>query len=291
MMKRAVVALTILLMAGASTAATAQTLPPIHPLGPVLATSTEPLAAVSQVRALPGGRVIVNDNAGRRVVLFDSTLQHVTIIADTTSGTASAYGPRLGGLIAYRGDSTLFVDPASLSMLVIDAGGKIVRTLAAPRPSDIGGMIGGPFGTPGFDARGRLVYRSIIRLPASVIRNGQTGVPQLPPQPDSALIVRVDLASRAVDTVAKFGIPRIKFSMVTIEFNGRTISGATTVVNPIPWTDDWALLSDGTIAVVRGRDYRIDFISEDDKTTSAPKLAFDWQRLGDDDKAGILDCR
>src|SRR5450631_2374707 len=85
--------------------------PPVHALGPALATSVEPLAAVSQVRALSGGRVLVNDNAGRRVLMFDSTLQHATVIADSTGATGNAYGSRLGGLIAYRGDSTLFVDP------------------------------------------------------------------------------------------------------------------------------------------------------------------------------------
>src|SRR5438874_8628737 len=50
-----------------------------------------------------------------------------------SSATANAYGTRPGGLIAYRGDSTLFVDPASLSMLLIDPNGKIARVRSEER--------------------------------------------------------------------------------------------------------------------------------------------------------------
>src|SRR5665213_3512810 len=150
----------VVVAAAAACAATAaaQQQPALRQLGPVLSASMEPLASVAQVRALPHGRVIVHDLTGRRVVMFDSTLKHATLIADSTSATNTAYGSRLGGLIAYRGDSTLFVDPQSLSMLVIDQDGRIVRTMAAPLPKEINQLIGGQNGTPGFDAQGRLVY-------------------------------------------------------------------------------------------------------------------------------------
>ncbi|HXL85907.1 MAG TPA: hypothetical protein VN927_01790, partial [Gemmatimonadaceae bacterium] len=110
----------------------AQGLPPIRQLGPVTAVGKDSLGAVTTVRQLPEGRVLVNDIVGRRVVMFDSSLSSLAVIADTTSATASAYGVRPGGLIAYRGDSTLFVDPASLSMLLIDPKGKIARVMSAP---------------------------------------------------------------------------------------------------------------------------------------------------------------
>ena len=96
----------------------AQPLPPVRPIGPLLAASSEPMVAVSQVRALPGGHVLVNDNTGRRVLLFDSTLAHFAVVADTTAATAHAYGAAIGGLIPWHGDSTLFADPVLLSMLV-----------------------------------------------------------------------------------------------------------------------------------------------------------------------------
>jgi hypothetical protein len=264
--------------------ASAQQPPVVRPLGSVLNTSSESLASVSQVRALPGGRVIVNDNTGRRVVMFDSTLTVVTVIADSTGGAGSVYSSRLGGLIAYRGDSTLFVDPASLSMLLIDPNGRVVRTMAVPRASDAQSLIGGPFGTPGFDAAGRLVYRS-VSLPGFNQRRDGEGA-QLPQPPDSAMIVRFDLASRSLDTAAKFSIPRVGL-MIVKDDRGRGVM--TSIVNPMPVPDDWAILADGTIAVVRGHDYRVDFIGADGKMVSTPKLPFEWQRLSDDDKVAMID--
>src|SRR5438874_6692480 len=117
-----------------------------------------------------------------------------------SSATANAYGTRPGGLIAYRGDSTLFVDPASLSMLLIDPNGKITRVMSAPRAQDVGFLVGGPFGSPGFDPNGRLVYRAPPDFRALAPRPGAGGVPQFPSPPDSAALVRFDLATRKVDT-------------------------------------------------------------------------------------------
>lgn len=71
----------------------------------------------------------VNDLLAPRVLLFDSTFQHFTVIVDSISGVGRiAYH----GLIAYRGDSTLCVTPMSQDMLVIDPDGRIVRTMAIP---------------------------------------------------------------------------------------------------------------------------------------------------------------
>jgi hypothetical protein len=270
-----------------SAAGAQQTLPPVRPLGPVLSTSTEALASVSQVRALPGGRVIVHDLTGRRVLLFDSTFKSVTVIADTTPATGSAYGSRLGGLVAFRGDSTLFVDPQSLSMLVIDPNGKIVRTMAAPLPNEVNALIGGQNGTPGFDPQGRLVYRAQFRATPAMMRQMTAGPFQMPQIPESSFVVRVDLKSRKVDTAATFRIPKINVTVNRDDNTGRMT--VINTVNPMPWTDDWALLSDGTLAVVRGQDYRVDLVAPDGKVTAAPKLPFDWQRLSDEDKIAIID--
>src|SRR4051812_1431818 len=99
--------------------------PVVRPLGQTVTISLEPLASIAGLRELPSGTVVVNDMAKRRVVLLDAALKSSTTIADSTSSTGNAYGSRPGGLIPYRGDSTLFVDGASLSMLVIDGTGKI----------------------------------------------------------------------------------------------------------------------------------------------------------------------
>ncbi len=271
----------------------AQSLPPIRQLGSVVAVSKDSLGAVSSVRHLPNGRVLVNDIVGRRVLMFDSTLASVTVVADTTSATANAYGVRPGGLIAYRADSTLFVDPASLSMLLIDPNGKIARVMSAPRAQDVGFLVGGPFGNPGFDPNGRLVYRAppdfrgLLPL-RRASNNGAAGgaAPQFPTPPDSAALVRFDLATRKVDTATFFKTPKINLEMTQSPDGGmRMISR----VNPLPQGDDWAILSDGTVAIVRGRDFHVDWLNPDGHITSSPKVPFNWERLTDESKVTFID--
>ena len=261
-------------------------LPPIRQLGPVTAVAKDSLGAVSGIRALPNGRVLVNDIGGRRVLLFDSTLSLVTVVADTTRATANAYGVRPGGLFACRSDSTLFVDPASLSMLLSDANGKIARVMSAPRAQDIGCLIGGPFGAPGFDPSGKLVYRAPPNFAAFARGPGANGLPPIPAPPESAAIVRFDLASRTVDTATFFKTPKIVMNVT------RTNDGGVRVLpfmNPLPQGDDWALLPDGTIALVRTRDYHVDFLSPDGKLTSAAKISYPWERLTDSGKVAFID--
>jgi hypothetical protein len=288
-MKKATLGLTLIAFTAASSPlCLAQSLPPIRQLGPVTAVGKEPLGAVSSVRHLPDGRVLVNDILGRRVVMFDSSLSTVTVIADTTSATASAYGVRPGGLIAYRGDSTLFVDPASLSMLLIDPNGKITRVMSAPRANDVGFLVGGPFGNPGFDPKGRLVYRAppnfaFFRPAAGGSGNG---VPQFPTPPDSAALVRYDLTTRKVDTVTFFKTPKINLSVTRGSDGGIRV---TSTVNPLPQGDDWALLPDGTVALVRTKDYHVDWLNPDGTTTSSPKIPFQWERLTDEAKVAFID--
>jgi hypothetical protein len=222
--------------------------------------------------------------------MYDSTFKKFTVIADTTSATGNAYGSRLGGLIAARGDTSLFVDPQSISMLVIDGNGKIVKTMAAPQANQVNALIGGPNGTPGIDPLGRLVYRGQIQpVFSQQARPGGSGPAGfvMPTLPESSLIMRVDLKTRKVDTVASFRIPKISMNIVRDENTGSIRMSST--VNPMPWTDDWALLADGTIAIIRGQDYRVDLLGLDGKMTTGTKLAFEWQRLSDEDKMRIID--
>ena len=123
------------------------------------ASSPHVFGAVGAIRQLPGGKVLVNDVAKRQLTLLDPALGSATIVADSVSGTANSYGVRPGGLIAYVGDSTLFVDPAGLSMFVIDPAGKIARVASVPRSQDAPALGSNLLGNPGLDAKGRLVYR------------------------------------------------------------------------------------------------------------------------------------
>jgi len=262
--------------------------PPARPLGQALATS-DPMGAISAVRQLPGGRVLVNDPARRRVVMLDSNMKLIKVVADTTPATQNAYGARGGGLLPWHGDSTLFLDPASLSMLVLDQDGEIKRVMAAPRPDDVFSLVGGALGFPGFDAKGRLVYRAtglnFGRRAFGGGGGGGAGGFQPPTFPDSTPLVRFDLATRKLDTIARIKVaaPRINFSQT--EDGRRQIS---LTVNPMPEVDDWAVLPDGTIAIVR-KDYHIDYIDADGHKTASSRIPYDWQRLSDSAKSAVID--
>jgi len=280
-----VVTLAILTLVFAG-AANAQDRNVIRQLGATTARTAEPVG-VAGIRPVTGG-VLVNDQAKRRVILFDNHLSSFTVVADSTPETGNAYGGRFGGLIAYRGDSSLFVDPASLSMLVVDPSGKIARVMSVPRSQDAM-MLAGGMGGATYDGRGGIVYRGMFR---PQFRGGggggqQTGGVFTPPNiPDSAPLLRIDLATRRVDTLGYIKTPKVKLDV------SRTDDGRISMrsqVNPLPVIDEWAVLHDGTIAFVRGRDYHIDWIGPDGAKTSSAKVSFDWQRMTDDDKVAFLD--
>jgi hypothetical protein len=271
-----------LLSLAAASVASAQSIKP-RPLGPVQATSLEVLGSPTVARALPNGSVIVNDVLRRRLLLLDPTLQKVTVIADSTSGATNGYGPRAGALIPYVGDSTLFLDPVAGSFVVIDPAGKPTRVMSPPRPNDNGAISNFGNGFPGFDAKGRMVYRTNYPVMPFQTRDGNV---QMPTRPDSAPLIRVDLDTRRADTLTAIRTPKMLSSSITLPNGGQSMMMTQA---PLSTIDDWAVLSDGTIAVVRGRDYRIDFIQADGTKRTTDKLAFDWKRLSDDDKLALID--
>ena len=271
----------------AAPAGPAPAVPPVRPIGPVIrVTAPDLLGSVSSVRPLSGGRLIVNDVTRRRVILLDSTLTTFTIVADSTSASGGMFGVQLAGIIPYKGDSTLFVDPQSLSMLVIDGAGKTGRVMAVPRSQDAMYLVGGPFGTPGFDPQGRLIYRGLARSPKPPTPPTSDIPFAIPVLPDSAPVVRINLESRKLDTIGSFKVMKAAFTISRSNDGGISIQ---TTVNPMMTLDDWALLPDGTVAFVRGRDYRVDWVTPDGVRTSTPKIPFDWQRLTDDDRTAVID--
>lgn len=256
--------------------------PAIRPLGAVSAGTTDSLGMVSNIRALPGGRVLVNDATNRRVLLMDSTFKVLAVVADTTAATANAYGSSIGSLIAFRGDSTLFVDAQSLSMLVIAPDGKVARVMSVPRAQDAMMLAAGGVGAGAYYSNGHLVYRG---MPGMRMMMNSSG-PQMPTMPDTMAVVRVNLQTRVVDTVGFMKIPKTNTSM------NRSDDGKISIaieINPLPVIDEWAVTSNGDIAFVRGRDYHVDWVGADGTRRSSPKIAFDWKRLTDEDKVKLVD--
>jgi len=268
----------------ATTPGRGQQLPPVRQIGTVTAVSRESLASVTAAVEVAGGRLYVNDIIARRVLLYDSTLTNPVVIADSEGTSAEAYGARPGTLLPFRGDSALFITPASLSMLVLSPAGRVARVMAMP--SGGGGLpalIGNIFGTPGFDASGRLVFFAPVRM---VFQGRPSDGPMHLEPPDSALLVRFDFATRTLDTVGSIRIPKSR-STVARDDQGRPRMSMTAF--PPTIVDDWAVTSDGRIAVVRGRDYHVDWLDANSAWASTPRLPYAWERLDDDQKTALID--
>ncbi len=279
---------TLIFAALAAAAPLAAQAPAVHLIAAPDAQSKPLFGAVPAVRALPNGGLLVNDITKRQLTLLDPALSNPSIVADSVAGLPSSYGTRPGGLIAYAADSTLFVDPAGLSMFVIDPAGKIARVASVPRSQDAAMLGNNVTGNPGYDGQGRIVYRgglTLIRTGGAPAARGPGGAPPMPDFPDSAAVVRVDVASRKVDTLTYFKIPQTKMRMEQTE---RGFS-ATSEQNPMPIVDDFTVLSDGSLAIVRGQDYHVDIVGTDGTVSSGAKIPFDWQRLSDDDKVAVID--
>jgi hypothetical protein len=69
----------------------------------------------------------------------------------------------------------------------------------------------------------------------------------------------------------------------------RALISIETTYDPLPVVDAWAMTSDGTVAVLRTRDYHIDWLSADGKWISTPKMPFDWQKVDDARKTQLID--
>jgi len=259
----------------------------IRPIGPITATARDSLGSVEGVRVLPDGRVLVNDGTRLRLVLFDSALGHPVTVLDNTSQASRNYGSRriVDPLLAFHTDSTLFFDPASKAAVVLDPNGAVGRVMSVPRPTD-----GPPFTPPGrfalgIDAHERLIYRRPTGL-VTVIRPDSAGNLARPAR-DSAPLLRGDFTTHRVDTAAFIRFTSWYYDVARTDSDG--FAWSEPHYDPLPVMDDWAVLSDGTIAVVRAADLHIDWIGPDGTVEASPKVPHEWARLTDSAKQAFVD--
>jgi len=257
-----------------------QTIPVVGVTAPS-AKTTMTLGAVLGVRELPGGRLLVNDARRRQILVFDGTLASATVAQDSTPGTSNSYFPRPGEIVPYLGDSTLFTEIVSRDVLILDRDGRVVRALSVPQYMENGFVADGlaafpmPFPPPrAVDNRGRL-----LALAGTNIRRGKMA--------DSTLVVRADLDSRQADVVGAVFHRDGAYNRQDPPQDGKRV--VTTVMQPVPTVDAWTVLSDGTVAFVRGQDYHVDWVLPDGSKTATAKLPFDWKRLTDADKQHLVD--
>jgi hypothetical protein len=103
---------------------------------------------------------------------------------------------------------------------------------------------------------------------------------------DSVMLLRADLELRRVDTIGRVARPLMKLTTQKAS-DGAVITIYT--LDPLQAVDEWAVLSDGSVALIRGHDYHIDWIGADGAIRSTTKLSFDWKRRAESDKQALDD--
>ncbi|HTR76817.1 MAG TPA: hypothetical protein VMH39_01845, partial [Gemmatimonadaceae bacterium] len=216
----------------------AQTLPPIRQLPLSHSTVRDSFSSTISIRPLSDGRVMIGDGGGHRLLLFDSTLRRATVVLDTASTAARRFPSGRFALIAGASDTTLFVDRNALALVVIAPDGSIVRTVSVPVPATLMAQL---------DDKGVLDPNLGLVLEGNesfAQTRGDTTNPPIIPVPDSAPILRINLLSRRIDTIAFIRLPNA-FRWTHYRLPNGSFQNVQTD-DPFPYTDLWAMLSDGT---------------------------------------------
>ena len=207
---------------------------------------------IGSVHELKDGRVIVGE-----VHLRDGTLQAINFATGTATQVArKGAGPgefagRPSSLMTFAGDTTVMYDGGNARFLLIGPDGKPGRTEPA-KPSQW------TFNLAWGDSRGR-VYSG---LEADAVNASELA--------DTAFVVRFTLASGKLDTVGARRVPKTDLSC----FNDGKMSGCRTEEVPFAVHDDWAVFPDGRLAIVRGKDYHVEFYGANGAKTSGPPTKF-----------------
>ena len=239
--------------------------PRMRELSPPEQISADRFGPNASVRALSDGRVVLHDGDRRRIVLLSDQLRITSVVLDSATMSAAGLGDALPSyrLLPFKADTTGFTDIASQKLLFIDPSGRVARSVPPPNAGDLFLLAGRSWmGTPSMDRLGRILYRG--NAPPRNSPNTPSG------WEDSVPLVRWDLALARVDTVGQL---RYDLAARRIQTGAPVGTTPRMLLNPLPYADAWTILSDGTIAILRSEDHRIDWISAGDTRRSTNSVA------------------
>ena len=236
---------------------------------------TDPFTNVGGLRELADGRVIVVDKGDRAIYMVDFKAGSSTQIGRPGSGPKEYEMP--GNLLALAGDSTLLTDAGNRRLLMLgpDAQPLAVLTDAWPMPK----------GEPGtrlprnIDERGRGYFLG------SAVNVSPSG--QITPV-DSVPLLRAPRGAAVAETLAYIHPARRKFTTQTQ--NGK-LTGINITIAPFTPEDAWLPFADGAVAIVRVRDYHVDWMLPDGRRVTGAPIAYTPVRVTERDKADFAAAR
>jgi hypothetical protein len=249
----------------ASSAAAQPDLPKIRSLGSAEATVVLGTNLAPSVRVMSDGRAIVADFNNRRLMLTSADLTRVDTLFDMLTAPPLAFPVGVVTLVPGQGDTTLFYDNSARGFRVLDPMGRVVRRLSLADPSV---RVPAPNSVAAIDARGRLVI-------ATHHSNFDRPVSGIQPQAESLMVARLRFDQRGFDSLTS-----MKGSGQRIEQTGDSAMKPRPVTMTLPAVengDAWAMLSDGTVAIVRSKDFHVDWIATDGSRRSTPPIPWSWK--------------
>lgn len=263
------------LVAGAGLAQ-AQTNVPVRALSKPDAVTLLPFGSIASVRALRNGGVLVNDSAKRQLITLDSTFGSFSVTLDSASEKGIYYNNKSLSLIPYLGDSTLFLDVRQRKFFVIDANGEVVKPFEKNIGTSDALMM---FPPRGFDVAGNAIMPGMPQF--NIFPNGRAA------GNSERQIVRANFATQKFDELTN--ITSVPMETVRGSLDSKNVHHAVRTVNPMASSDEWTVLSNGTLAVVRAKDFRVDLFSADGKRIASTKLPYTKRRVTDAEKRALID--
>lgn len=238
------------------------------------ATFDEPFSQVSGLRELSNGKVLVADARDKVVALVDFAAGAMTKIGREGSGPGE-FGLPIR-LVTGKGDETYLFDLGNSRYLVIGADGKPGATfmpeLAAPAAGGPGPRMMSINVPRTADARGRIYFES------ARFAQGADGQPA---PADSVAILRYDRDSKKLDTLLWINAAKGNAQVSGGQGNMRVMIGQA---NPLAAEDVWNVFPDGRVAVVRAKDYRIDWMLPNGERRSTPAIKYTPIRVTEAEK-------
>lgn len=219
-------------------------------------------SSIRGLRELPDGRVMVADG-----------IDEVVMIADLKTGKGDTLGRVGQGPGEYKSPDALYPLPGGGTLLVDLGNGRHnylgpdgryreSSPIAQGSPPRMSIII-----PRGVDGQGRVYYQPAMG-------GARGGIP------DSASVVRWNRASSSFDTVARVKLPEMKTESSGTPNNQRMSQRP----RPFPVQDSWNVGPNGQVAIARGREYRVDWITADGRVVRGRPVVVTPVPIRDADK-------
>jgi hypothetical protein len=255
---------TTLLLAAAASQASAQIVPVFTPARSD-ARFDQAFSGIAGIRELADGRLLVSDRLEQSLFLIDFRSGAMTSVGRQGQGPGEYTMP--GPVFALSGDSSMLLDLGNTRGIIVTPDGHLGETVSLQTPEGL------PLIPRGVDARGRLYAQPPLMLRGNATTSGGDSVP----------LIRVTPATQAVDTAAWIATAGLSTGG-SVGF--RSAGGGSFAMRAQPYAPDdgWAVASDGRIALVHAKGYRVEWLGPDGRRTAGPTLPYEAVRIGQAEK-------